>query len=152
VGDVVDPRTRSRMMAGIQGKNTKQEVLVRSALHRRGFRFHKNDPKLPGKPDIVLPRHSAIIECNGCFWHMHSCALFRLPATNTEFWQQKLSHNRERDNKNLGKLHDAGWRTLVLWECALKGKDQQNFELVMERICKWIQSDDLTIEIMDPKA
>lgn len=87
--DVVDKATRSRMMAGIKGKDTKPEMLIRSELHRRGFRFRKNVKDLPGKPDIVLPKYRAVIMVNGCFWHGHGCRLFKWPSTRPEFWREK---------------------------------------------------------------
>lgn len=88
--DIVDTATRSRMMAGIKGKNTKPEKLVRSLLHRQGFLFRLNVRELPGKPDIVLPRYRAVIFVNGCFWHGHDCFSFKWPKTRTDFWQHKI--------------------------------------------------------------
>ena len=88
--DVVDLATRSRMMAGIKGKNTKPEKLVRSLLHRQGFRFRLNVRELPGKPDIVLPRYHAVIFVNGCFWHGHECARSKWPKSRTDFWRNKI--------------------------------------------------------------
>ena len=97
--DVVDTATRSRMMAGIKGKNTKPEKLVRSLLHRQGFRFRLNVRDLPGKPDIVLPRYRAVIFVNVCFWHGHDCSRFKWPKTRTEFWRKKIEGNRTNDPK-----------------------------------------------------
>ena len=97
--DVVDTATRSRMMAGIKGKNTQPERLVRSLLHRKGFRFRLNVRELPGKPDIVLPSYHAVIFVNGCFWHGHDCVRFKWPKTRTDFWQHKIEGNRSNDQK-----------------------------------------------------
>ena len=94
MADVVDKATRSRMMAGIKGKDTKPEMLIRSELHRRGFRFRKNVKELPGKPDIVLPKYKAVIMVNGCFWHGHECHLFKWPATRPEFLREKTRKDK----------------------------------------------------------
>ena len=95
--DVVDTATRSRMMAGIRGTNTKPELLLRKGLHAQGFRFRLHSTGLPGKPDIVLPRHHAVVFAHGCFWHGHNCHLFKWPSTRPEFWQAKIERNREVD-------------------------------------------------------
>lgn len=121
--DIVDPETRSRMMSGIRGKNTKPEILVRRLLHRLGFRFRINVRDLPGKPDVVLPKYHAVIFINGCFWHGHDCPLFRMPGTREDFWKKKIEDNRTRDRKTLEALAGSGWRTGIVWECALRGKD-----------------------------
>jgi DNA mismatch endonuclease, patch repair protein len=105
-------------MAAIRGKNTKPEIVVRSALHRMGFRFRIHRKDLPGKPDIVFVSKRKIILVHGCFWHMHKCRYGAvIPATNTEFWQAKRRSNVERDIRNVAHLRKAGWRVLTLWEC-----------------------------------
>ncbi len=111
--DVVDQATRSRMMSGIRGRNTKPEKLVRSLLHRRGFRFRICVKDLPGKPDVVLPRYRCVIFVNGCFWHGHNCGLFKLPGTRTEFWKRKLEKNQENDQKPIAELIEKGWRVRI---------------------------------------
>lgn len=112
-------------MSGIRGKNTKPEIQVRKLLHAAGYRFRLHRKDLPGKPDIVLPRYRVAILVHGCFWHGHeNCHLFRLPKSRTEFWEQKISGNIERDKKNLAALIDKGWRVLLVYECALKGKQK----------------------------
>lgn len=118
--DVVDKATRSRMMAGIRARNTKPEVMLRSALHRRGFRFRLHAKGLPGKPDIVLRRYHAAIFVNGCFWHGHDCLYFKLPATRTEFWREKIAANRRNDVRAIDELCSNGWRVAVVWECATR--------------------------------
>lgn len=120
--DIVDRATRSRMMSGIRSTNTRIEVSLRKALFAQGFRYRINDARLPGKPDIVLPRHRAVVFVHGCFWHGHDCALFRLPASNTDFWRAKIDANRERDERACGELSAQGWRVAVVWECALRGR------------------------------
>lgn len=136
--DVVTPETRSRMMSGIRGKNTKPELRVRKALHARGFRFRLHLKDLPGKPDIVLPKYKAIILINGCFWHMHDCHLFKWPSTRPNFWREKISGNKIKDGDNLNLLRYRGWRILTIWECAIKGKGKLNFDDLIKQIINWI--------------
>lgn len=138
MADIVDRATRSRMMSSIRGKDTKLEVALRSALHRQGFRFRKNAGNLPGKPDIVLRRYSAVVFANGCFWHGHDCHLFRLPATRTEFWRAKIEGNRLRDARASEALRDQGWRVLTVWECAFRGRTRLPFEALVESVASWI--------------
>lgn len=120
--DTVDRATRSRMMSGIRSKNTRIEVSLRKALFAQGFRYRINDVRLPGRPDIVFPRHRAVVFVHGCFWHGHDCALFRLPASNTDFWRAKIDANRKRDERACRELAALGWRVAVVWECALRGR------------------------------
>ena len=119
--DVHDKKTRSYNMSRIKGKNTKPEELVRKYLFSQGFRYRKNDVRLPGTPDIVLPKYKTVIFVNGCFWHGHSnCRYFVVPRTNTEFWLNKIDTNRQRDARKITELQNLGWRVIVLWECQLK--------------------------------
>lgn len=121
--DVHDKETRSYNMSCIKGKNTKPEEIVRKYLFSQGFRYRKNDKKLPGTPDIVLPKYKTVIFVNGCFWHGHDgCRYFVVPKTNTEFWMNKVSTNIERDNRKQEALKELGWNVIVLWECELKQK------------------------------
>ncbi|MDA8129039.1 MAG: DNA mismatch endonuclease Vsr [Betaproteobacteria bacterium] len=118
MADVVDKATRSRMMAGIRGENTKPELEVRRFLHSRGVRYRLHVQELPGKPDIVLPKYRTVIFVHGCFWHRHrGCKNAVMPKTNRDFWEQKLRANVARDRRNLRALTMAGWRCLVIWEC-----------------------------------
>ncbi|MFW2545571.1 very short patch repair endonuclease [Primorskyibacter sp. 2E107] len=118
--DVVDKTTRSRMMAGIRATNTKPEMLVRRALHARGFRFRIHDKRLPGRPDVVLPKWKTAIQVHGCFWHRHSgCAKATNPSSNASFWAKKFQANVERDAVAVEGLMEKGWRILVVWECSL---------------------------------
>lgn len=120
-------------MSRIRGKDTKIEVLVRSYLFSRGFRFRKNDKRYPGKPDIVLPKYKTVIFVNGCFWHMHpGCKQATIPKTRTEFWVEKLNRNVENDRKNQQALTDAGWNVIVVWECEL----EKDFEGTMNRVIR----------------
>lgn len=123
MADVVDRETRKRMMSGIRGKDTRPEMLVRRALFAAGFRFRLHRADLPGSPDIVLPGRRVAIFVHGCFWHMHQgCRLARLPATRPEFWRDKLEGNVARDRWAVEALAADGWRVLVVWECATRGK------------------------------
>ncbi|MFY9255492.1 MAG: DNA mismatch endonuclease Vsr [Fuerstiella sp.] len=116
--DVHTSAQRSFNMSQIRGKDTKPELIVRSLIHQMGFRFRLHRKDLPGKPDIVLPRHRKVVFVHGCFWHMHRCRYGKVvPKTNAEFWQNKRQSNVDRDKRNLKKLKDEGWQTLVIWEC-----------------------------------
>ena len=120
MADVVSPTVRSRMMSGIKGKNTKPELVVRSFLHRAGFRYRLHDSHLPGKPDIVLKRYESVVFVHGCFWHQHAnCSKASMPSSNSRFWKAKLLGNVERDTRNKRKLVRAGWKVHIVWECDL---------------------------------
>ena len=125
MADVVDKATRSRMMSGIRGKNTKPELLVRSYLHAQGYRFLIHDRRFPGKPDLVLPRWRTVVFVHGCFWHWHSCRYFKLPQTRTDFWRKKLTDNKNRDQSNRLKIEELGWRVLAVYECALRDAPEE---------------------------
>jgi len=117
--DVVDPATRSRMMSGIRGKDTQPERLVRSLLHREGLRFVLH-AKLPGRPDLALPKHKAVVFVHGCFWHRHAnCRFATTPASNSGFWQAKFDANVARDNYVTERLRQSGWRVFVVWSCSI---------------------------------
>lgn len=121
--DVHTPQQRSYNMSRIKGKDTKPEMIVRKYLHARGFRFRLHNKDLPGKPDIVLPRYRSVIFVHGCFWHGHEgCRYFILPKTKTEWWEAKISGNKERDNRNLAALRASGWKVIIVYECELKPK------------------------------
>ena len=139
--DRVTPDVRSRMMAGIRGKDTQPELAVRSALHARGFRFRLHRRDLPGQPDLVFPKHRAVILVHGCFWHGHDCHLFRWPQTRPDFWQRKISSNVERDRRHCLELRSTGWRVATVWECALKGRERLPISVIAERCAKWLESD-----------
>lgn len=150
--DIVSPKTRSRMMSGIKGKDTLPERLLRAELHKRGFRYRLHYKGLPGKPDLVLPRFNAIILIHGCFWHGHNCHLFKWPSTRPEFWKTKIDSNRIRDQRNLAIYRDSGWRTLTIWECSLKGRTRLGTWQVAEIAARWIQFDSEDAEISGAEA
>jgi len=120
--DRLTSEQRSRNMSRVRGKDTKPEWVIRRLLHGMGFRYRLHRRDLPGSPDIVLPKHRVAVFVHGCFWHGHGCHLFRWPATREEFWKAKIARNAERDAEALAALNVAGWRTLVVWECAIKGR------------------------------
>ena len=134
-------------MSGIRGKDTRPELIVRRGLHAMGFRYRLHDRKLPGRPDLVFPGLKAVILVHGCFWHGHGCHLFKWPASRIEFWREKISGNRERDAGNLARLRDAGWRVLVIWECALKGRLKRSGDEVSGEAARWLRSGDDYLEL-----
>ena len=118
--DVVSEEQRSYIMSRVASKNTKPELLVRSYLHRRGFRFRIHGKNLPGRPDLVFPKHRAVVFVHGCFWHRHDgCPGTTMPSTRVEFWQNKFDRNMARDQANQAELRELGWRVIVLWECEI---------------------------------
>ena len=118
--DVFTKEKRREIMANVKSRDTKPEKIVRSLVHRMGFRFSLHRKDLPGKPDIVLPRHGKVIFVHGCFWHGHNnCRKATIPATNTAFWAEKIAKNKVRDTKAKRQLRQAGWQVLVVWECEI---------------------------------
>lgn len=129
--DVVDRVTRSRMMSGIRGKDTKPERFVRSALHRAGLRFRLH-AKLPGKPDLVLPRYHTAVFVHGCFWHRHAgCRYATTPASNAAFWLEKFAANKQRDAVVKRRLRQLGWQVRVVWSCQL---NQRKMDALIAKI------------------
>lgn len=140
----ISPETRSRMMAGIRGWDTKPELMIRRHLHAQGLRFRLFARDLPGRPDVVLPRWKVAVFVHGCFWHGHqSCSFFRLPKTRSEFWETKIQRNAERDSIAIGLLQDAGWRVAVIWECALR-KDPAR---TLDRLVSFVRGNRRYLEI-----
>ena len=146
MADVVTPAVRSRMMAGIRAKNTKPELIVRRALHRRGFRFRLHAKQLPGRPDLVLPRFRSAVFVHGCFWHGHDCPLFKWPKTRPDFWQEKIHRNRENDARHLDELIRQGWRVATVWECAMRGASR-DVDAVAGCLAQWLEGNELRLEI-----
>lgn len=127
--DVHDSKTRSYNMSQIKSKNTKPEIFVRKYLHSKGLRFRLHNNKLPGKPDLTLPKYYTVIFVNGCFWHGHNgCKYFKLPKTRTEWWKEKIEETRKRDQSAKSLLKEKGWRVFVIWECDLK-LDKRNLTM-----------------------
>lgn len=138
--DIVSPEVRSRMMAGIKGKNTRPEILVRKLLFSAGLRFRLHRRDLPGSPDIVLPGRRIAIFVHGCFWHgHHGCRLAKIPGTRTEFWTAKIMANQSRDEAAINRLLSEKWRVLIIWECAVR--DRTLALSLLDRMVTWISGD-----------
>ena len=132
MADIVDRATRSRMMSGIRGRDTKPEIVVRKYLHAAGLRFRLAPKNLPGKPDIVLPKYRTVVFVHGCFWHRHhGCDLAAVPGVHREFWRKKFKANVHRDRHVARLLRAAGWKVLVIWQCQL---DYRQLKLLSKRI------------------
>lgn len=143
---------RHKNMAALRSRDTKPEMVVRKYLWSRGFRYRVNNPRLPGHPDIVLRKYHTCIFVNGCFWHGHEgCKYYRVPKTNTEFWERKISRNRERDREEQKQLARMGWHCITVWECELKGerreKTLESLEFTLNHI--FIQDRDLRYRLQE---
>lgn len=146
MADIVDKQTRSRMMASIRAKDTKPELALRRTLHARGFRFRLHAKNVSGRPDLVFPKHHAIVFVHGCFWHRHAgCSYATTPSTRPEFWQAKFETNVARDRKVLAKLLASGWRVAIVWECALRQPDL--IDVTATFVATWLLSTDEQLEI-----
>ncbi len=133
--DVVDAATRSRMMKGIRSKDTRPELTVRKYLHAQGFRYRLHSRKLPGSPDLVLPRYRVAIFVHGCFWHRHhECKYATTPANNAERWKLKFEANTERDARKEAMLRVAGWKVLIVWECELRQNPEERLRQLVSDI------------------
>lgn len=131
--DIVSKKKRSEMMSGISSKNTIPELVVRSCLHHAGYRFRVHRSDLPGSPDIVMSKYKLVIFVNGCFWHRHTgCKFAYHPKTREEFWQNKFLQNVLRDEKNILRLLESGWKVLIIWECFLKKKNKSFITEMLE--------------------
>lgn len=139
MADVVSKQVRSRMMSGIRCKNTKPELIIRRGLHARGFRFRLHDKRLPGNPDIVFPKHKAVILVHGCFWHGHECHLFKWPKSREEFWRSKIEGNRDRDIRVRDELITAGYRVRLVWECEIRSL--RSSSTLIDELAAWLGSD-----------
>lgn len=125
MADVFTPEKRRRIMSRVKGTDTRPEMIVRSLVHRMGYRFRLHRRDLPGCPDLVLKKHGKVIFVHGCFWHGHKgCRRSSRPSSNTEFWNRKLSGNMERDSRNQDALKKDGWKVLVVWECETKDQEE----------------------------
>lgn len=138
MSDVHKPEIRSYNMSRIKGKNTRPEILVRRALHAKGFRFRLHCSELPGKPDIVLPKYKIAIQVHGCFWHGHEgCRYFKLPGTRTGWWLDKINNNKRRDVENEALLNAFRWEVLIIFECELKpSKREQTLNQIINKLNK----------------
>ena len=140
MNDVLTPEQRRMNMSRIRGKHTRPEMLIRRGLHARGLRYRLHPTDISGKPDLVFPRHRVVVLIHGCFWHGHGCSLFKWPKSRAEFWKNKIGRNMERDREVLAALEAGGWRVLVVWECALKGKHRRDLANVLAGLEALIRS------------
>lgn len=138
MADVHTEAIRSRNMAAIRSANTKPELILRHALFARGFRYRLHDKRLPGRPDLVFPKYAAVVLIHGCFFHGHECQTFRWPATRRDFWREKIEGNRARDGVTVAKLSEKGWRVLVVWECALRGRTRMSLHELVKSVANWL--------------
>jgi DNA mismatch endonuclease (patch repair protein) len=146
--DIVDRKTRSRMMSGIRSRNTRIEITVRKRLFSLGFRYRINDRRLPGKPDMVFPKYRAVIFTHGCFWHGHDCKYFRLPSSNRDFWQAKISRNKKRDEDVVALLHENGRFERIRITAAATAKRQlPELDAVTSLLSDWLQHGTEDLEV-----
>lgn len=147
MADVHDKATRSKNMRAIATRDTAIEKRLASVLTEQGVTFRVQDAALPGRPDFVVDDYQCVIFTHGCFWHHHNCYLFKMPATRTAFWLDKISKNVERDGRDREKLQAQGWRVLIVWECALRGRKKLADEALSERVIEWICGGGSTAQI-----
>ena len=141
MADILSKEQRHQCMSNIRGKNTKPELIVRKFLFSKGLRFRLHRKDLPGSPDIVLPKYKTVVFINGCFWHGHDgCKYYRLPKSNVDFWETKITNNKNRDVLNEIKLKDLGWKVIRIWECEIRRKSSRQYKL-----------DELFAQIVNPK-
>lgn len=149
--DRVSPEVRSHIMACIKGKDTKPEMVIRRALHALGFRYRLHVKDLPGHPDMVFPKYKAVILVNGCFWHGHDCHISNRQKSRSEYWEQKITNNMNRDEKNKKQLHALNWRVATIWECAITGKMKTPLDNMSNLISLWLKSSEKEITIFGNK-
>ncbi|WP_024549614.1 very short patch repair endonuclease [Siccibacter turicensis] len=140
MADVHDKATRSKNMRAIATRDTAIEKRLAGLLETLGIAFRTQDAALAGRPDFVVDDYRCVIFTHGCFWHHHDCYLFKVPATRTEFWLEKIGKNVARDRRDIALLREQGWRVLVVWECALRGRAKLSDEALSERLEEWICS------------
>ncbi|WP_186030007.1 very short patch repair endonuclease [Burkholderia gladioli] len=145
--DILAPEQRSLRMAAVRRINTGPELAVRRLLHGAGFRYRLNARQLPGSPDIVLPKWKIAVFVHGCFWHGHDCSLFKLPATRTEWWRAKILSNTARDRRAIDALVIDGWRVMVVWQCALKGRGRLSPERLGALLSDGVRGGATVVEI-----
>ena len=147
MADVHDKATRSKNMRAIATRDTAIEKRLVSVLTEQGVTFRVQDAALPGRPDFVVDDYQCVIFTHGCFWHHHECYLFKTPATRTQFWRAKIGKNVKRDARDRERLQALGWRVLIIWECAIRGRKKLSDEALSERVVEWICSGGATAQI-----
>lgn len=147
MADVHDKATRSKNMRAIGTRDTAIEKRLADILTEQGVTFRVQDATLPGRPDFVVDDYRCVLFTHGCFWHQHNCYLFKVPATRTAFWLEKIGKNVVRDKRDCEKLQSLGWRVLIVWECALRGREKLDNEALSERVIQWICGGGATAQI-----
>ncbi|MDA8501638.1 very short patch repair endonuclease [Citrobacter sp. Awk 2] len=147
MADVHDKATRSKNMRAIGTRDTAIEKRLADILTEQGVTFRVQDATLPGRPDFVVDDYRCVLFTHGCFWHQHNCYLFKVPATRTAFWLEKIGKNVVRDKRDCDKLQALGWRVLIVWECALRGREKLSNEALSERVIEWICGGGATAQI-----
>ncbi|QLN00794.1 very short patch repair endonuclease [Escherichia fergusonii] len=147
MADVHDKATRSKNMRAIATRDTAIEKRLANVLNELGIPYRVQDASLPGKPDFIIDDYQCIIFTHGCFWHHHHCHLFKVPATRTAFWLEKIGKNVERDRRDQVRLQALGWRVLIVWECALRGREKLSDAALSERLEEWICGADADAQI-----
>jgi len=148
--DVHSPKVRSKNMRAVKARNTKPEINIRKGLHRLGFRYTCNKTNLPGKPDLYFKKYESVILINGCFWHGHNCDLFHWPSSKREFWIKKIIDNQERDMRKINEILDRNIKVLVIWECALKRKEQ--LASAIEISADWLKNQNHIFSVIDKEG
>lgn len=147
MADVHDKATRSKNMRAIATRDTAIEKRLASVLNELGIPYRVQDASLPGKPDFIIDDYQCVIFTHGCFWHQHHCHLFKVPATRTAFWLEKIGKNVARDRRDQVRLQALGWRVLIVWECALRGREKLSDAALFERLEEWICGADADAQI-----
>ncbi|MCB5302823.1 very short patch repair endonuclease [Yersinia bercovieri] len=147
MADVHSSETRSKNMRAIRARDTAIEIKLAKILDQLGLSYLVQVSELPGKPDFIVDEYRAIIFVHGCFWHKHNCHLFKNPASHTDFWLKKIQGNVKRDDKVIKQLSDDGWKVLVVWECALRGKHKLTDNDISARVEEWICSSEVNAQI-----
>ncbi|MBS0971417.1 DNA mismatch endonuclease Vsr [Nissabacter archeti] len=147
MSDIHNTKVRSLNMAAVHSKNTAPELWLRHRLHAAGYRYRIHVKGLPGSPDLVFPKYKCVIFVHGCFWHMHLCSRFSWPINRGEWWKNKIQGNYRRDLQDQDKLRELGWRVLIVWQCAIKGKDRIPEIELLGRVSTWLESGDSLREI-----
>jgi len=138
MADKLTAEQRHRCMSMVKSKGSHPEMIIRKGLHNLGLRFRLHNRQLPGTPDLIFSKHKTVLFVHGCFWHKHNCDKFSMPSTRKEFWEEKLSKNKLRDTENVAQLRRMNWKVIIVWECAVVGKNRWNGEQLMQEIANII--------------
>ncbi|EAA6221729.1 DNA mismatch endonuclease Vsr [Salmonella enterica subsp. salamae] len=145
--DTFSKEKRREIMQKVLSKNNKAEVLIRKSMHHLGIRYRLHDIRLPGCPDIVIPKYKTVVFVNGCLWHGHDCKRGRIPKTNTEYWNKKIKRNKNRDYENIMDLFIMNWRIIILWECSFRGLGRDKITLLASECYRFLKSNENYLEL-----